>query len=48
MTTYAIGFNIVPEDGEWPSAYQVRLALQKLIDDMGDLEVEQAIWEVEE
>ena len=48
MTTYAIALDISPRDGEWPEADDIRRALQKLIDDLGDLEIEQAIWEVEE
>jgi hypothetical protein len=42
---YALGFEIEHTDEEWPTAAQIRRALQEKLDRLGDLELEQEIFE---
>lgn len=38
----------LPLDQDYPTAGQIRTALRKKLDDLGDLEIVEAVWEVHE
>jgi hypothetical protein len=49
MREFAIGLDIeLPPEQDYPTADQIRRALQKKLDDLGDLEIVEAVWEVYE
>lgn len=45
---FALGLEIEMNGEEWPKATQIRRALQEKLDKLGDVELEEAVWEVEE